>query len=241
MYTPNQGAVLKTVLFGLSVLGVSLPLLGENGARQPTQTSNTERVNFAPGGLIRLETPFGNLSVDAWDRPEVEITTIRSSWNAARCQGDVRVLTDRRSPGELAVTAVRPSLSLSQRWWNRCGIEIEESVRVPRDSRLVIHHGAGYVSVSGVSGDIEVTSHSGDMVLMLPDPGPYSIDAKSKIGGVASDFKGRAHRTGLVGEEIASGDAPASHRIYLRMGLGDIAIKDIPPTPVAPVAASVSN
>ena len=112
---------------------------------------------------------------------------------------------------------------------------------MPRDARLVIHHGAGFVSVSRVSGDMEVTSHSGDIVLFLPDPGPYSIDAKSTAGGVSSDFEGTTHRTRFVGEEFAAGDAPSSRRIFLRMGLGDIAIKDVPPAPVAPVAASVSN
>jgi hypothetical protein len=233
--------VLLTVLFGLSVLGMSLPLFGENGTRRPTQVTNSERVNFAPGGIIRLETPLGNLSVDAWDQPEVEILTVRSSWNAIRCEGSVRVVTERRSPAELAVSVVRPSVSWSQRLSNRCGITIDEQVHVPRDSRLVIHHGAGYVSVSRVSGDIEVTSRSGDIVLMLPDLGPYSIDAKSKVGGVSSDFEGTTHRTRLVGEEFTGGVAPSSRRIYLRMGLGDIVIKDVPPTPVAAVTAGVSN
>jgi hypothetical protein len=231
MHTPKQVTVRSIILFGVSALGMGLPVLGQDGSRLPTQVSKTERVDFAPAGLIRLETPVGNLSVEAWDRSEIEITTVRSSWNAARCQGDVRVVTERRSTAEVAVSMVRPSLSWSQRWWNRCGITIEEQVYVPRDSRLVIHHGAGYVSVSRVNGDIEVTSRSGDIVMMLPGPGPYSIDAKSKAGGVSSDFEGTTHRTRLVGRAFDAGGAPSPHRIYLRMGLGDIAIKDVPPAP----------
>ena len=233
--------MLSTILFGLSVLGMSLHLLGEDETRRPTQVTSTERVNFGPGGLIRLETSSENLTVDAWDRPEVEVTTVRSSWNAARCQGSVRLVTERRSPAELTVSAVRSSVSWSPRLWNRCGITIEEQVHVPRDSRLVIHHRAGYVSVNRVSGDIEVTSRSGDIVLMLPDPGLYSIDAQSKVGGVSSDFAGTTRRTRLVGDEFTAGDAPSSRRIYLRMGLGDIAIKNVPPEPVAPITANISN
>jgi hypothetical protein len=233
--------MLKTALFGLSVLGASLPLLGQDGTRQSTQVTGTQRVNFVPGGLIRLETLSGNLSVEAWDRPDVEITTVRSSWDDARCRGDVRVVTDRPSPAELKVTAIRPPVTWSQRWWNRCEIEVEELVRVPRDSRLVIHHGAGYVSVSRVTGDIELNSHSGDIVLMLQDPGPYSIDAKSKIGVVSSDFEGSIHRTKLAGEEFTAGNASSSRRIYLRMGLGDIAIKDVPPAPVTADGAGASH
>ncbi len=233
---------MKRVLFGLSVLGMTLPVVGQMATRQATQDTKTENVSFVPGGLIRLETMSGNLSVEAWDQPEVEITTIRSSWKDARCTaGDVRVTTERRSPAELAVTTTRPPVHWSQRWFNRCGIEVEELVHVPRDARLVIHHGAGYVSVSRVSGDIEIRSHSGDLVLMLPDPGPYSIDARSKIGAVSSDFEGTIHGTKLAGEEFATGNASAAHKIYLRMGLGDIAIKSVPPAPVTATAASASQ
>ena len=92
----------------------------------------------------------------------------------------------------------------------------------------MIHHGAGYLMVSRISGDIEASSRSGDIVLMLPDPGPYSIDAKSKFGSVSSDFAGTTHRKRLVGEQFASANPPPSHRIYLRMGLGGITIKEVP-------------
>ena len=220
--------MLKRVWFGLSVLGMALPLAAQTEIRQVTQVTKTERVDFAPGGLIRLDTASGNLSVEAWDQPEVEITTVRSSWKDARCEGTVQIVTDKRSTSELAVMAIRPPVTRAQRMWNRCAIKVEELVHVPRDSRLVIHHGAGYVSVSRVSGDIELTSHSGDIVVMLPDPGPYSIDAKSKIGAVSSDFEGTTHNTKLAGENFAAGNASGARRIYLRMGLGDIAIKDLP-------------
>jgi hypothetical protein len=86
-------------------------------------------------------------------------------------------------------------------------------------------------------GEIEATSRSGDIVVMLPDPGPYSIDAKSKFGSIASDFAGKTRRKHLVGEQSASVNPSSSHRIYLRMGLGDISIKEVPSTPEAPVAA----
>jgi len=35
-----------------------------------------------------------------------------------------------------------------------------------RDSRLIVHHDYGYVWVSDVAGDIEVDSHTGDMIVM---------------------------------------------------------------------------
>ena len=64
-------------------------------------------------------------------------------------------------------------------------------VHVPRDSRVVIHQDNGYVWVSDVTGDIEVDSHTGDMIVMLPDPGPYSIDARTRMGSISSDLTGK--------------------------------------------------
>ncbi len=224
----------------------ALRLAGADGIRQPAQATATERVNFAPGGVIRLNLPSSNLFVEAWDRPEVEITTIKSTGRSyqsdqqdqgARCLENVRVVANRASATELAITTTPPSHSFLRDPLDlKCSATVEQHINAPRDSHLVIHKGAGYVMVSRISGEIEVTSRSGDIVLMLPDPGPYSIDAKSKLGSVASDFAGTAHRKKLLGEEFAGGNAP-SRRIYLRIGFGGITIKEVPSTPEAPVAA----
>jgi hypothetical protein len=223
---------LTAFLFGVSVLF---------GA-PPAQVTSRERVSFAPGGLIRLDTASGNLFVEAWDGPEIEITTVKSTRQdqAARCFETVRVATERRSSSEWALSDVVPSRSfLSTLFGRGCGVTVDHQIRVPRDSRLVIHHGAGYVLVSRVTGEIEATSRSADIMLMLPGPGPYSIDAKSKFGNVASDFSGANHRTKLMGEQFAGANPPPARRIYLRIGFGGITIKEVPPTPEAPVAAEV--
>jgi hypothetical protein len=212
-------------------------LFAQDGIKQQPQRTTTDRVNFAPGGTIRLTSPASNLFVEAWDRPEVEITTIKSS-RRAKCLDDVRVTTNNASANELAITTTLPSSTFFARLFGRtCGAKVEQHIQAPRDSHLVIHHGAGYLMVSRISGEIEATSRSGDIVLMLPDPGPYSIDAKSKFGSVTSDFAGTAHREKLMGEQFASAQAAQSHRIYLRIGFGGITIKEVPATPVAPVPA----
>jgi len=222
--------VIPTLVFGLQ-------LFAQDGNNRPAPVTSTERVSFAAGGVIRLTTSSSNLFVEAWDRPEVEITTTKSS-QRAKCLDDVHVVTDRRSATELAITTTVPSGSFfAHPWGVKCGVTVEQHVSAPRDSRLVIRHGAGYILVSRISGEIEASSRSGDIVLMLPDPGPYSIDAKSKFGNVSSDFAGTAHREKLIGEQFATAKPPQSRRIYLRIGFGGITIKEVPSTPIAPVAA----
>jgi hypothetical protein len=227
---------MKTIAIATLFLG--LPLFAQDGIKQPAQATTMDLVNFAPGGVIRVTTASSNLFVEAWDRPEVEIRTIKSA-RRTQCLDDIRVAADRRSGTELTITTTLPPSNFFARMFGRtCGATVEQHVNAPRDSHLVIDHGAGYLMVSRIEGEIEATSRSGDIVLMLPDPGPYAIDAKSKFGSVSSDFAGTARRKKVIGEQFASANPSQSHRIYLRIGLGGITIKEVPSTPEAPLAAA---
>jgi len=252
---------LLAVLFGLSVMGTILPLFGadgldEKGPKQSFEVTSTERVPFLPGGTIRLERSYGYLTVEGWDEPEVEVTVIKSTdrfYEPAQKQKaeqrfeQIRVADERRSDKEVAISTVLPARTgffssvvplsriiviRSMVPSNTRGVTVEYIVHVPRDSRLVVHHYNGYVWVSDVTGDIEVNSHTGDMIVMLPDPGPYSIDARTRLGRVSSDFTGNVKILSqfLVGSHFAYPSQSGARRIYLRMGRGSITIKKGPPS-----------
>jgi len=238
---------LLVVFFGLSSLGAMRQLSGDEGIKQPARAASTERISFAPGGTIRLNNSFGYLTVEGWDRPEVEITATKSietyyepeeRQRAAQRLERIHIVAERRSDTELAVSTTLPSRSrlLPPPWKRktRGGVTVEYQIHVPRDSRLVIHHGGGYVLVSNVTGDVEATSTSGDIVLLLADPGRYSIDAKTKLGKVVSDFGSSTRRRFPTGERLASTSPPPSHRVYARMGRGSITIKEAPRDAPAP-------
>jgi hypothetical protein len=156
---------------------------------------------------------------------------------------EVRVATERRSDKELAISTRLPArhgfpsdilptrrIIVTMPKTSQRGVTVEYRVHVPRDSRVVVHHDNGYVWVSGVRGDIEVDSHTGDMIVMLPDPGPCSIDARTGMGSVSSDLMGQGHKRFLVGSHfVHAGQAP-SRRVFLRMGRGSITIKNGPPS-----------
>lgn len=82
------------------------------------QISTTERVNFAAGGIIRLTGSFGDLNVEGWDRPEVEITVIKSTPHYYKTQeqqatmrrlGLIRVVTERRASHGVGDLDISPS------------------------------------------------------------------------------------------------------------------------------------
>lgn len=234
--------------FALSLLEAASPLLfaegaAERGPKQSFETTKTESTPFAPGGIIRINGSYGYLAVEGWDEPEVEVTVIKSTdgfYEPSQKQPQqerferVHVVTERRSDKELAITTnppfrktvfpfPRPFLPSP-----RHGLTPDYRIHVPRNSQLIVRHDNGYVWVSDVTGDIEVRSHTGDMIVLLPDPGPYSIDARTGLGGVSSDFAGKGHQY-LAGTRFAFADSDApARRIFLRMGRGCITVKSGP-------------
>jgi len=238
---------LEVMFCGLCALGLTPLLCGDEPARQPGVVSHTEQVSFAAGGTIRFDHSFGDLYVEGWDRPEVEMTLIKAVHDvevaaiksgenqykppeetAKRLEG-VRFTTEHPSANELTIGTTIPSHSFFLRPLGSKGpVAVRCELRVPRDSRLIIHHGGGNILVGNVTGGVEATNRNGDIVLMLPGPGPYLIDARSKMGTVMCDFPGRAHVRHFVGESFAGTDGNSPRRIFLRAGFGGITIKDVP-------------
>jgi hypothetical protein len=237
------------ILLGLSLLGIA-PLLFAEEKLQQVQASTTQRMNFAPGGTIRIDHSYGDLRVEGWDLPEAEITEIKSMpYNYRLKQPDeasmhlenVHILTERKSSAEVVISTTLPTRSgfflpfLPRKTTG--SVLIECKIHVPRDSNLVIHHGTGSVLVSDVTGNIEATCGRGDILLMLPETGAYSFDAKSKLGTVISDFEGTSRlRRYRLGESYTNGRSPSS-MIRLRVGFGGITIKSV--SPEAYAASSV--
>ena len=173
----------------LSVIAICVPLcvaLPAFGAKQRMKLVTTEHVDFAPGGLIHLEGSTGELNIAGWDQPSVEVITTRYTFREDR---DKEKANDRLKRVEvLKMTSGNGELTISATHKREAWVHVDYQIMVPRNSRLVIHHRIGDVVVTNVAGDIDATEHYGDIVVQLPEPESYTIDAKCKIGTVYSDF-----------------------------------------------------
>jgi hypothetical protein len=218
----------------LFALSLAAPLLlAQQGPQRRSQPPHTERMDFAPGGTIRIDESHGDVYVEGWDQPEVEVTVVKSMpyeykrkhpEEASKHLDSVRVVTERKSATELTISTTHPGRK------NTDAVIIEYEIHVPRDSKLMIHHATGSVFVIGVTSDLEVTCGRGDIQLMLSDSSAYSIDAATKLGTVISDFEGTTKlRRYRVGERYATASAQSSPKMFLRMGFGGITIKAVPP------------
>ena len=227
---------LVAICLGLSVLVGPARLAAEASIQRPAQVAHTERVIFAPGGTIRLNDSFGDLYIQGWDQPAVEMTIIREmlDYNAPKNVSErlerVQFTTQHPSATELVIGTTVPSSSFFRHPFGGKGdVNVRYELRLPRDSHLVIRHGGGNILIDNITGGIEASNREGDIVLMLPGPGPYSIDARSKMGTVISDFAGKAHVRHFIGEAFSGSNESLAHPIHVRVGFGGITIKEMPP------------
>ena len=189
------------------------------------EVSTTRHIDFISRGVIRIEKSFGEVFVDGWDKNEVEVTVIKAikaspdtpeDQERARHKLDtVNVTASKQSADTILIASSLPF---------RKNFDLVYRIKVPRESDLFIKHSIGEVTVDGVLGELEITSDIGEITVNLQDGREYNIDAKVKIGEVQSAFSGKSKRSYLLSEKFSRDERTESHRVYLRVGIGEIAI-----------------
>jgi len=122
--------ILAVIGFGTGGL-----LLAAGEPKQTAPVSKTVRMDFPSGGTLRLTKSVGVLTVEAWDRPDVEFTTI-TSWDK------VRVAAERHGD-ELVVTTDFPRHRTCSR------VDLEYRIKAPSTARIIAAHGVGDVNIDG--------------------------------------------------------------------------------------------
>lgn len=215
------------------VILLTLPLLADDRAKEILSATHTEQFNVPTTGVVRLENSFGEVDIDGWDRPEVELTVVRSTerlrdakerTEAQRRLDSVQITAKQNGNDVVISTAYPPRNILTHPLSRRSDIEISYRIRAPRASRLIIDHNNGGVNASDISGDIHATVINGQITLTLAGDHRYAIDAQSKLGEVYSDFEGRDQRRHIIGEQFSSPSAAPAASLYLRARVGDIVI-----------------
>jgi hypothetical protein len=216
------------------------PAFAEGPGEQRTEVVERQRLDFAPNGTLRLTGSYGDLYIEGWDAPKAEITVTRSTRyyeppdkdRRALAIPTVKVESTRKSDSEIVIITTEPERKhrmLVRQKTTDNGVRMEYRVSVPRNTHLVIDHRGGLVLVGNVTADVEVTNREGDIMVMAPASGAYSIDARTKMGHIASDFAGSTISRYLVGQRFTSAAASPSHRLYLHSGFGGITILALPP------------
>lgn len=210
----------------------AFPLLAADRSRETIDATHTDRFHVSAAGEIRLENSFGEVDIDGWDRPEVEVEVFRSTQkfydrknqtDAHRRLESVQVSAKQNGNDVVISTAYPPRNTFLHPLGRRSDIDIKYRIRAPRASKITVHDNRGGVNVYDISGDIHATVINGQITLTLSPTGQYAIDAQSKLGTVDSDFEGRDHHR-LLGEDVTLPGKPPAANLYLRVRAGDIVI-----------------
>jgi hypothetical protein len=229
---------MKGLLLSIFLLN-AVVLRADDDSKTKVQVTMTDTVDFTPGGALRLDNSIGEVIVTGWDKPQVEVTTVKSKKRlytpkerekAIQDLAKIQILTERRG-NDVVVTSKYPKYGLIPPYpfRNRHGdLDVEYRISAPRNARLVIDHNSGEVHVADVASDIDVRVRIGSITLRLPEENQYAIDAKADAGGIFSDFPGPIdRRLSLVGHKLNARPSQAMHNLHLRIGFGDIEIVKI--------------
>jgi hypothetical protein len=216
--------------------------------------ARTERLDFPASGVLHLKRPMGEVVIEGWDESGMEITITKAPpllYDPQRreIQGRageldrVRVTTERQG-NEVVVATAGPGRRVFPPRAAAAGILVTYRIRIPRNAALIADDAEGEVHVTDLAGDIHVTAGKGEITLRLPADGQYALDARSRAGDVIADYPGRElRRFWLVGHRFSPEEAPGGHKVYLRIGYGDILISQarnarLPAPAERPAAAS---
>jgi hypothetical protein len=211
-------------------------MLVQANPRERATLSSTQTFSFDPKGLIQLEQSYGDVEIQGWDKPEVEITTIRSTQrkysqaeraSAAKELDNISITAVKQGEDRLKITTEFPVRSiLKHTLRGKANADVKYVIKAPVQARLVVHHDMGEVKVSNFTSDIEVTNRIGEIGLTLAEPESYAVDAKARIGDVSSDF-GCSVGENLSGQQLHNEGDGMHRQLFLRVGIGDISIRKI--------------
>lgn len=216
---------------GLAVLLPGCVMAADLNIPGQVQVTHTDRLNFPSGGALKMANSSGELVVEAWDQPGIEITTVKSTKayysgkareEAARELDQVKITAEAKG-NDIVISTVLPRHSkLLRLFEGESKFDTEYYIHVPRNARIEIAHDIGEVHIQGVTGEIHASVNMGLISVQVPQDAQCAIDAKTKLGSVVSDFAGDEKRERLLGHAFtASG---GSQKLYLRAGDGDIMV-----------------
>ncbi len=221
-------------IVGMGSLLTAAPLFANDEIPEKIHVTRTEHADLPAGGTLHLKNSTGEVTVEAWDQPGVEITTIKSTKLAYKSAETDRIKASQHldavkvslahQADELVVTTDFPR---RRRYLPRPSVgyrdfDLEYVIKVPRDAKIIVDHDEGELHFDDVTGDIHATTNQGTITLRLPQTAQYAVDAKTRIGDVDSDIAGTTTRKRFGHEFVQTATAP--HKLYLRNGFGDIII-----------------
>jgi len=222
-----------SVLIAVAIaVALALPAAADDLSLQVIRATEAKTLDVGSGvKTISFEGLRGNVTVEGWDKPQVEVTIIKSTTGLydPKQHPEAKLLLDAiKVAPETRQDAVVITTNIPEHDRNKVRVEYE--VKAPRGMKVEVgRKSEGDVYITGMSADIAVTTRHGTITVDTPAEARYSIDAHTQYGDVFSDFEGQDRRHRLFHHDFTGGDAPstatgAENKLLLRAEIGDIVI-----------------
>jgi hypothetical protein len=234
----------------LAALGLAVACLlpGVDEAPQAVEVTKTDRIDFPANGTLRVQNSTGELTIEGWDQPGIEIMTTKSSKEPHLPSGREKAMKDldrvristKRNGDELILATEYPrhrAFPWVTPLQTVTNFDLVYRIKVPRNAKVIVKHGDGDVYINDVAANIEAKARQGMIALRLVSEASPVIDAKSEWGSVDSDFAGKETRHPFPFGHSFVEAASAAQNLHLRIGYGDIVILKAH-EPKAPPAAN---
>lgn len=202
--------------FGIILVCLAAASNASAGTLTASRTYSTSGVES-----IRINFGAGALDVEAAETDEIEVTMLARCSPGKRCEErarSLRLVSERegntlvfRLDGQKKTVPRMPKVTLR--------------FRVPAESGVQVHMGAGAVDVAGMEGNVDVTLGAGDVEIRKAASSVRSVDVHVGVGDArlhagARHVEGR----GFVSKRLKWSEGTGVGRVDVDLGAGDVTV-----------------
>ncbi len=193
-----------------------------------TKTSHYS-VRMFSYGLLTIETRMGDIQVEGWDNPRLEIEAEKvveagSEAKAKPLYERVQISLQGQDKRVLLRT-IYPPRRLWRPFRGESKLSVNFRIRMPYDANLLLKCVDGDIRVRGLTGNQVIRLSYGDVEVNVPDV--YSLgalDARSLLGYVQSDLHGGENDSAGFMRKLSFRNSQGAQRIFIRVRMGGVFI-----------------
>jgi hypothetical protein len=181
-----------------------------------------QQVSVGSAGEVSLDFPVGQVTVEAWDNPQVDVD-VKLACNhraTSRCLAAAKAV-------RLIYNASGNRLRVYVKDWPKLGgakgLHVIARISMPRDLALQADLGVGELNVHGTAGDLTVDLGVGEVNVTLPKEAIASVDLDAGVGEATLVAAGKRYEnSGLFVRELHWDKGTGHSEVSVDCGVGEI-------------------
>jgi hypothetical protein len=203
------------------------PLWALCGSARADEFSQVSRysVRMFSYGLLTIDTRMGDIHVEGWDEPRLEIEAekvVRSkSEQAAKPLYERITVVLQGQDKRVLLRTLYPPRRMWRPFRGESHLSVNYRIKMPFDANLVLKSVDGDVWIRGVEGKEQLLVNYGDVEIDIPSRDRLrSLHAHAWLGYVQSDLHGEDHAG--FGPRISYWNPSGAQDIYVKVRMGGV-------------------